>query len=187
MGVHFFSTVTNSSEVVIWTLGSGRRAIPYHSFDRCNYPRHAVPYVAFVMRVRSRVRVVALGRGVCCCVERRAASSRPSREEREREKHGYTSEEETFAPCRKYFQVCRSSPLSIYRHGRQSRRDMRTEYGKARSRVPLSAATACRCYGVRRPLYTRQCTPLFPRCSLPTTAKRIALSASSVPPLPPPL
>ena len=76
MGVHFFSTVTNSSEVVIWTVGSGRRAIPYHSFDRCNYPRHAVPYVAFVMRVRSRVRVVALGRGVCCVAWRGALPSR---------------------------------------------------------------------------------------------------------------
>ena len=131
MGVHFFSTVTNSSEVVIWTVGSGRRAIPYHSFDRCNYPRHAVPYVAFVMRVRSRVRVVALGRGVCCVAWRGALPSRGRR-------RVHTEEEETTAPCRKYFQVCPSAPSYLSRHGRQSRRDMRTEYGKPESRV-LSA------------------------------------------------
>lgn len=77
-------------------------------------------------------------------------------------------EEET-APCRKYFQVCPSAPSYLSRHGRQSRRDMRTEYGKPESRVLSARRRVVVAYRAR---YTRQCTPLFPRCSLPT-AKRI--------------
>lgn len=55
--------------------------------------------------------------------------------------HARVTKTET-APCRKYFQVCPSSSSYLSRHGRQSCRDMRTEYGKASTRV-LSAA--CRC------------------------------------------
>lgn len=95
--------------------------------------------------------------------------------------HTLSAKKET-APCRKYFQVCPSSPSYLSRHGRQSRRDMRTEYGKAWTRVLLAAR---RCYaqaGTRDNVLRcfRVVAYLLRRVSLSTGA-RVFLACSLAP------
>lgn len=110
---------------VISPVASGLRAIPYHSFDRCNYPRHAVPYCIRYARAHSLGGTLRCAR---CVYTLGFPSSRETRLFGERGAHAHRGP----GTCRKYFQVCPpslSSPVPS-RHARRSRDDMRTEYGK---------------------------------------------------------
>lgn len=86
----------------------------------------------------------------------------------------------TRAGCRKYFRVCSTSISS--RHGRQSRSDMRTEYGKRRARARVrvghnthsSCDNAPRCFRVLR-VHTLLSLGGPPRGSLECAHRRIVL------------